>query len=254
MFGAVKARGSLGFCFACEVQSQELNLPGLLVSVRSAAEASAAVECGASIIDIKEPANGPLGMADVSVWTAVRRVVPRAIPVSVALGEVADLDLEKLSGHDWSGISYRKIGLAGSGSDWAARWEQGRDRLPGPSWVAVAYADWRQADAPEPGEVIEVALRVPDCVGLLVDTWDKSRREPLDVSWASTLPRVQAAGKLVVLAGGLDSAAITSHASLRPDLFAVRGAACVGGDRHAAIDPDRVASLARLVASLEPGL
>jgi uncharacterized protein (UPF0264 family) len=251
MFGAVEALGSLGFCFASEVQSQGVDLPGLLVSVRSAGEASAAVDGGASIIDIKEPANGPLGMADVSVWTAVRRVVPRAIPVSVALGELAELDLEKLSGHDWSGISYRKIGLACAGSDWTARWEQARVRLPGPSWVAVAYADWRQAEAPEPGEVVEVALKVSDCVGLLVDTWDKTRREPFDESWASILPRVQAAGKLVVLAGGLDSAVITSHASLSPDLFAVRGAACVGGDRLAAIDRDRVSSLARLVASIE---
>jgi uncharacterized protein (UPF0264 family) len=251
MFGAFEARGSLGFVFASEARSREVQLPGLLVSVRSAVEARAAVEGGATIIDIKEPANGPLGRADASVWSDVRRVVPREIPVSVALGELNDLDVDMLTSHDWSGISYRKIGLAGAGSDWAARWEMVRDRLAGPPWVAVAYADWREAEAPEPAEVVAVALKVPDCVGLLVDTWDKSRRTPLDESWSSIVARVRAAGKLVVLAGGLDRAAIQSLARLRPDYFAVRGAACFGGDRLAAIDPARVAALARLV-SIEP--
>jgi uncharacterized protein (UPF0264 family) len=251
MYGAVEARSSLVFVFASGGRSREVQLPGLLVSVRSAVEARAALEGGATIIDIKEPANGPLGRADASIWTDVRRVVPREIPVSVALGELDDLDVDILSGHDWSGISYRKIGLAGAGLDWAARWEKVRGRLPGPPWVAVAYADWPMAHAPEPGEVVSVALKVPDCVGLLVDTWDKSRRTPLDESWSSIVARVQVAGKLVVLAGGLDRAAIESLARLRPDYFAVRGAACFGGDRLAAIDPARVAALARLV-SIEP--
>ena len=35
--------------------------PQLLVSVRNATEAAAAVLGGADILDVKEPANGPLG-------------------------------------------------------------------------------------------------------------------------------------------------------------------------------------------------
>jgi uncharacterized protein (UPF0264 family) len=251
MFGAFEARSSLGFFFASGARSREVQVAGLLVSVRSAEEARAAVAGGATIVDIKEPANGPLGRADASIWTDVRRVVPREIPISVALGELADIYADMFTEYDWSGISYRKIGLAGAGLDWAARWENVRGRLPGPSWVAVAYADWREAQAPEPAEVVAVALKVPDCVGLLVDTWDKSRRTPLDEFWSSIVARVQAAGKLIVLAGGLDHAVIESLAHLRPDYFAVRGAACLGGDRLAAIDPARVAALARLV-SIEP--
>jgi uncharacterized protein (UPF0264 family) len=226
-------------------------LAGLLVSVRSADEARAAVDGGATIIDIKEPANGSLGRADSSVWTAVRAVVPREIPVSVALGELAELDVEMISPHAWSGISYRKLGLAHSGTEWSTRWQQIRRRLPGPRWVAVAYADWRKAQSPEPEEVVEVALEMSECAGLLVDTWDKSQRCPLDKSWTSIVPRLQAAGKLVVLAGGLDPAEIQRLAGLQPDYFAVRGAACFGGDRLAAIDPTRVAELARLVAAID---
>src|SRR5947209_8028398 len=45
--------------------------PGLLVSVRSAAEARAALDGGAALIDIKEPARGPLGRADDGVMAEV---------------------------------------------------------------------------------------------------------------------------------------------------------------------------------------
>ena len=63
--------------------------PGLLVSVRSAPEARAACRGGATVIDVKEPARGPLGRADAPTWRAVRAVVPEAVPVSVALGELS---------------------------------------------------------------------------------------------------------------------------------------------------------------------
>ncbi|GIS63269.1 MAG: hypothetical protein CM1200mP2_54940 [Planctomycetaceae bacterium] len=36
---------------------------GLLVSVRSGQEARAAIEGGCAVLDVKEPAHGPLGMA-----------------------------------------------------------------------------------------------------------------------------------------------------------------------------------------------
>src|SRR5205807_1071510 len=65
----------------------EATLARLLVSVRSPDEALAAIKGGADIIDVKEPAHGPLGRADAAVWRAVREAVPPSIPVSVALGE-----------------------------------------------------------------------------------------------------------------------------------------------------------------------
>ena len=223
-------------------------MAGLLVSVRSADEARAAVEGGATVIDVKDPARGPLGRAARVVWRSVREAVPDCLPVSVALGELAEWDEHETDG-DVLGLAYRKIGLAHSGADWADRWASVRDRSPGPPWIAVAYADWSEAGAPAPDAVLDVALAIPDCVGLLVDTWDKSRPAPVDLSWSPIVARAKATGRLVALAGRLDPDAIRRLAPLRPDLFAVRGAACSGGDRNAAIDAGRVARLARLVAT-----
>ena len=67
----------------------------LLVSVRSALEAEAALQGGADIIDVKEPMNGPLGRSDISTISAVTgfvqhrmelRVEPRIQPLAAEPG------------------------------------------------------------------------------------------------------------------------------------------------------------------------
>ncbi len=60
----------------------------LLVSVADAAEAQAAVEGGADIIDAKDPTTGALGRVSLSVLQAIRETVASSIPLSAALGDV----------------------------------------------------------------------------------------------------------------------------------------------------------------------
>lgn len=225
-------------------------MTGLLVSVRSVAEALAAESGGAAVVDLKEPARGPLGMADPRLWGEVRRALRPETPVSVALGELRDW-LDGPPAPPFAGIAYRKLGLAGSGPDWRRDWDRLRRAWgAGPAWIAVAYSDWSRAGAPPPDEVVDAALAAADCAGLLVDTWDKSRPPPpLDESWRPRLERARQAGRRIALAGGLDRAGIGRLSTFAPDLFAVRGAACTGGDRDAAIDGARVEELVRAVRS-----
>ena len=234
----------------------------LLVSVRSAEEARAAVAGGAAVIDVKEPEHGPLGRADLSVWTEVRAAVPAGTPLSLALGELNEWEGEvegerepKGSPRDdfdaacFRGFAFRKLGLAGAGTDWEERWRRLRKRSQrGPGWVAVIYADWDRAGAPEPDRVLDAALAADDCAGVLVDTWDKSFPSPVDLTWLCRFNRAREAGRLTALAGGINAEAIARLAPLSPDLFAVRAAACFGGDRRAGIDPKRVAVLTRATA------
>ena len=234
----------------------------LLVSVRSAIEATEAVAGGASIIDVKEPSRGSLGRAAYSVWQDVRRAVPDSIPVSVALGELNEWlepDRIEIPPDAWSGIAFRKLGLAHAGPDWWRHWRDLRDELtavqvcrPGellecPSWVAVVYLDWETAQAPDPDSVIRTAGEIEECSGILFDTWDKSRPSRIDGSWERRFAQVRDSGRFLALAGSLDLEAIRRLGNLKPDVFAVRGAACQGGDRRAAIDRDQVARLVEAV-------
>jgi uncharacterized protein (UPF0264 family) len=229
-------------------------LAELLVSVRSAQEARAAVAGGAAVIDVKEPARGPLGQADFPVWQAVRHAVPRHLPVSVALGELgAGTGPAPPNPRAWNGVAYRKLGFAGAGPAWKDRWAGLLQTWrAGPPWIAVAYADWTAAHAPPPDEVLDTAL-ASGCAGVLVDTWTKGQPCPLDLSWTPWVQKARHGGLLVALAGGLDAQAIHRLAPLDPDLFAVRTAACAQNDRRGPIDPSRVARLARMMRRVHRG-
>lgn len=228
----------------------------LLVSVRSAPEAAVAVRAGADIIDVKEPDLGSLGRASTQVWREVRRACPASVPVSVALGELNDWlgnTPPAVPSDSWSGLAFRKLGLAHAPRDWPLRWARLRaltSLSAGPPWVAVAYADWQSARSPSPDAVLEVARETRGFAGVLVDTFSKSGPFHPDDRWAAWADAVRRAGLFLALAGSLDLPAIRTLDRLRPDIVAVRGAACQGGRRGAAIDPDRVAELARCVANL----
>src|SRR5262245_38153018 len=89
----------------------------LLVSVRSVEEAQAALEGGASIIDVKEPSAGSLGRASFKTITGVVRQVARRVPVSAALGELGESG-EGSDGLAFLRLDYAKWGLAGSRASW----------------------------------------------------------------------------------------------------------------------------------------
>lgn len=232
-------------------------MASLLVSVRSGQEARSALEGGAAVIDVKDPDRGPLGLADPEVWDEVRKAVPSGTPLSVALGELRDWFGEgggpvSTTGREpatFRRFSFRKMGLSGLGESWNDEWSRARRLLgQGPSWVAVIYADWEAARAPHPELVLEAALASDDCGGILIDTFDKTNPSPVDLSYRRWIERARSAGRLVALGGGIDLDAIARLGSLKPDIFAVRGAACYGGNRHNAVDPSRVSQLARAAA------
>lgn len=218
----------------------------LLVSVRSAPEARAALTGGAGLIDVKEPSRGSLGRADDATIAAVVREVAGRRPVSAALGELA----ESASLPAPMGLAFVKWGLAGCGRiDWRHLLSE---RLqPGCQRVVVAYADWQRAAAVPPEEVCDFAAE-HGCGAVLFDTWRKDGTTLTD--WLSPyalgrhLDRCQTAGVRVALAGALGPGQIRTLLPLCPDWFAVRGAACRDGERTNGIDADAVRRLVDLIA------
>lgn len=224
----------------------------LLVSVRDRAEAAVALAGGAALIDVKEPARGPLGRPDAAVVAGILDEVAGRLPVSTALGELADWPDDGLPPH-LDRLTFVKLGLANARSGWGERLTQLRQRIEAASpcrVVATAYADWRRAAAPPPAEVGHLAVHHRFAV-LLLDTWHKDGSTLLDWMALGDLSGLvlscHASHVRVALAGSLGRADIVHLAGLRPDWFAVRGAACRQGQRDARLEVDRVRGLVEVV-------
>lgn len=238
----------------------------LLVSVRTAREAAAALCGGADIIDVKEPVRGPLGMADVAVINEVACSVSNRVPVSAALGEVSEW-LSRAGAADSAGtvpalpagLSFAKLGLAATidRDDWVGDWMRVRAAFEfaagyRPTWVAVGYADAQVAGAPPIGEVIATASQT-GCLGVLIDTYDKSsgsllqQRTPAELEqWGA---QARGLGLFFAVAGRLREEDLNRRRISDADIVGVRSSACAGADRNGEIDAGRVAALKhRIVA------
>ena len=223
-----------------------LTQPKLLVSVRSAEEARAALTGGADLIDVKEPARGPLGRADVSVIRGVVSEVAGRAPVSAALGEWLD-------GHDWqvpNGLTYAKWGLAGRSTLTSETLLQIRLTRHAQFPVLVAYADHERANSPDPDLLVDAAIGY-HFPAFLIDTAIKDGSSLLDWIGPAVLARLRFrlgdARIPLALAGSLTEPAIRKLAALEPDWFAVRGAACDHG-RLGEVSANRVRHLREVIA------
>jgi uncharacterized protein (UPF0264 family) len=229
-------------------------MTGLLVSVRDADEALAALRGGADVIDIKEPRRGPLGPADPALWQAVRQAVADRRPLSAALGELGSEAIAEASRA--AGMQWVKIGLAGCQAkpDWPRRWADAVAALPPHVQpVPVIYADWEAAGAPPPQRIVDWAASW-QAWGLVVDTFDK-HSGPLTALWTpaqlqSLVAHVRSAGLKLVLAGRLTALTLRRVLPWQPDYVGVRGAVCRGG-RQGTVDAHLVKTLRQVLRRLE---
>ncbi|MGZ0168251.1 MAG: (5-formylfuran-3-yl)methyl phosphate synthase [Planctomycetales bacterium] len=248
-----------------ETQIGNASTPRLLVSVRSATEAADALAGGCQILDVKEPSRGSLGMAEFSTIEQVLNIgLSAEIPVSAALGEVADYStsqnaeapVQRLP-DSLSKLSFTKLGLAGLNreSNWLGRWEDTMSSLAESfrpvgadscrSWVAVIYADWQRAASPSPDAIIDSVLSSRfsndiQIAGVLIDTWSKASGRLLDSLSVEQLcdlaATVQQSDRFFAVAGRLTSTVLPDLTSVGPDIVAIRSAACRHEDRTSTVD------------------
>lgn len=233
--------------------------PKLLISVVSADEAAIALENGADLIDLKRPDRGPLGRPDATEVRDLARILPDPQRRSVALGELAQgpPDSHWIARVGEARPRFVKFGTSECGRvhhhgpnrfDWR---QHARGWIESHDWQGVlgVYADFDQpgVNGLNPTRAVAEALAL-GCSGILVDTFDKTNPtrwyqrndSPITAGWVA---HAHASGLLVALAGSLDADAIARLATWRPDLVAVRSAACLRGDRRGPIDPRRVEQL-----------
>ena len=230
-------------------------MTGLLVSVRSRLEAEIALAGGADLIDVKEPANGPLGRAETKACHDIGNCISGRAPLSLALGELLELQLDSAGAKSTIiplGFQFAKVGLAGCESDrqWQADWLRIASLLrPGTTLIPVIYADSCEAKAPAPRDVLDIAFtgRSPF---VLIDTFNKRGGALLDHLTMRALRTIanqcERQDIRLVLAGSLTQRTIQMVLPLDPAYVAVRGAACTGG-RTGTIDLARVKTLRKIL-------
>ena len=233
---------------------------GLLVSVRSPAEARDALAGGAAIIDVKEPSRGPLGAGDTDVAAAVAAVAAGRVPWTMACGELRAAAAEAVASVVAAGVpppTAAKAGPAGlSAGEWQAAFGEFARGLPaGVEPIAVAYADWRRTASPDPLAIIDAAAAAGSRT-LLFDTGDKSGPGLLAAELATDAARwiaaARRAGLVVAAAGRLTADDIPRAIGLGASVVALRGAVCRGG-RTGVVDRKLVRAAATLAATaLEP--
>lgn len=219
----------------------------LLVSVRSAGEARAALAGGCDLLDAKEPAQGSLGAVSTATLADIVAVAGTC-PVSAALGELPETGPLPVVQAE---VALVKVGLAG----WAARdWQRRLSEVHSPRLVVAAYADAELAEAPTPEAVLDAAIGL-NLAAFLIDTQTKDGRSLLDwlaLDRLTRLVRLAREARLpIALAGSLTFEQMDLLRPLEPDWFAVRGAACVGG-RSGTVSTANVRRLAELLHSLPP--
>lgn len=237
--------------------------PRLLVSVRNLHEARQAVAGGADWIDLKDPHQGPLGPVDATAAHKVAKAFSTSHPLSAAAGELRSWQTQGTSsGLGWKspegkgqpsegegnienkgnrllnvpGIQLLKLGLAGCGDmpHWQDQWSVAQREIhkAGKRLVAVVYADWQEAAAPHPEQIVEHATD-NQCEYLLIDTFCKTEGTLLDClradELALMLEHARKASIRTVVAGSLSIASLPHLLTLPIDLVAVRGAVCTGG-------------------------
>ncbi|HEY6565300.1 MAG TPA: (5-formylfuran-3-yl)methyl phosphate synthase, partial [Pirellulaceae bacterium] len=69
----------------------------LLVSARDFAEAQLARDAGADIVDLKEPMQGAMGRVSRDFALNIAQALGTSVPLSLAFGELSDVELDPLS-------------------------------------------------------------------------------------------------------------------------------------------------------------
>ena len=219
----------------------------LLVSVKSLDEARMALECGADIIDFKDPANGALGALPFDTIREAAQWVNRRCPVSATLGDLPmqPATLVQAVKKAAAGVDFVKVGFFPHGDSRACihalMCEARRVGL-----VAVLFADCN------PDFSLLEALAQAGFAGVMLDTADKTqgglRRHWDDAGLRHFVKRAQRLNLITGLAGSLQLEDVPDLIKLGPDYLGFRGALCAGDRKSTRLNSSHL-KLSRMPSS-----
>lgn len=225
----------------------------LLASVTSVDEALLAVEAGADVIDLKDPARGALGALDASVAREIVSAVGDQRTLSATAGDFSLMDPhEVLAAAQCAanlGVDFVKVGLFGTLRDVecirALAPLAAETRL-----VAVQFADL----APD----FDLCARLVESrfAGVMLDTVRKDGPGLCallsDAQLSRFVRNAQALGLIAGLAGKLRLTDIVPLLELKPDYLGFRGALCERHARSAGLDARALRAVRLAIPAAQP--
>jgi uncharacterized protein (UPF0264 family) len=215
---------------------------GLLASVTSVAEALIVLECGADIIDLKNPQEGALGALPLSTIQEIVHAIAGRKPVSATIGDLPmhpgqiASAVEKTAA---AGVDIVKIGFFGQVGHPECIGAVAPLTAGGVKVVAVLFADIDPdfgllpllSQAGFHGVMLDTAAKNGIRLGDSLD--EKSLRQFVDLS--------RSLGLLTGLAGSLSISDIPKLAEISPSYLGFRGALCRNSNRNNGLDRSHLA-------------
>lgn len=231
----------------------------VLVSPMSVAEALEAIEGGADIIDVKNPAEGSLGANFPWVIKEISEIAKKhGKEISATTGDLpfkpGTASLAAL-GAAVAGADYIKVGLYGvKNAEEAYEMMSGvvkavKDYDPSKKVVAAGYGDHYRISSVSPLDLPEVVARVGADI-VMVDTAIKDGTSLFDHMSVDDIKKfvnlAKDNGLMVALAGNIGWSHIEMLKTISPDIIGVRSIVCEG-DRSSMIKRELVVKLMEAV-------
>jgi uncharacterized protein (UPF0264 family) len=222
----------------------------LMISVVSSQEALEALNAGANLLDIKNPAEGALGAQSPGVICAIKKIVSRDTAISTAIGDMPNLPgtaaLAAL-GAAACGADYIKVGLHGLRAEAEAIVLMCAVKEAVSAYktavIAAGYADYQRFGALNPHSLLQVAEEA-EIQGCMIDTAIKDGNSLfayLEEGELATLARqAHARGLLFGAAGALREQDLPKLRKAGVDVAGLRTAVCRNRQRHGTLDGARV--------------
>jgi (5-formylfuran-3-yl)methyl phosphate synthase len=219
-----------------------------LASVANAAEAALALGAGSDLIDVKNPIAGALGAAPLEEIRVIASLVQKRAPVSATIGDLPmdpDRIVAAVRATAATGVDFVKIGVFAEGDACATIKSLRNLTEGGVKLAAVLFADQR------PDFSLIDVMADAGFVAVMVDTAGKKSGRLTDCldtdQLAAFIARARSRGLLAGLAGSLRADDVPTLLPLRPDVLGFRGALCVGSDRTASMNGDKVRAIRQLI-------
>lgn len=233
-------------------------MPQLLISVTSVKEAEIALQCGADIIDLKDPAHGALGALPLATINEITNFVqaqskPHNKLVSATIGDLPmqpNLLLESVNALSATQVDIIKIGFFKTPACESSVYQTCLDALAtacvsGLKLVAVLFAEYTYP------ENLLTAISNAGFYGVMYDTAEKNGatfQEYFTVEEIHAIANtVQVKGIMFGIAGSLCLEHVAAVKEIAPDYIGFRGGVCLGNQRRAQLSPEKIKELRELM-------